>query len=310
MIWAVRDPIEKQERVKEHGQVRYETVVADAGVEDKRLMVVEPEFANVLKQTERQGNTLSVTIRQAWDTGAARVPDEELPGPGDRRPHLDRRAHHGRGTEALPDRDGDGQRVRKPVPVVRRPAVQAPAGGGRADEAGLARVQADLRRAVEFARGVGEVRRDDEARELWHALYEQLAEDRPGVAGSLLGRGEAHVMRLAMIYALLDCSPLIRAEHLAASAALWDYSEQSVLYVFGDATGDPTADDVLRLLRASPGGVSRTEISDFLGRNVRADRLNAALGVLLRARLARSEKRDTGGQPGRPAEVWFPTTRS
>ena len=34
---------------------------------DKRLLVVEPEFANVLKQTERQGNTLSVVLRQAWD---------------------------------------------------------------------------------------------------------------------------------------------------------------------------------------------------------------------------------------------------
>ena len=42
-------------------------VVDDPGVTDKRLLVIESEFANVLKQIERQGNTLSVVGRQAWD---------------------------------------------------------------------------------------------------------------------------------------------------------------------------------------------------------------------------------------------------
>ena len=47
--------------------MRYEEVEADPGVADKRLLVYEPEFANVLKQTERQGNTLSAILRNAWD---------------------------------------------------------------------------------------------------------------------------------------------------------------------------------------------------------------------------------------------------
>src|SRR6266542_1438798 len=42
-------------------------VEADPGIQDKRLLLYEPEFANVLKQTERQGNTASVVLRQAWD---------------------------------------------------------------------------------------------------------------------------------------------------------------------------------------------------------------------------------------------------
>jgi hypothetical protein len=41
----------------------------DPGVIDKRLMVVEPEFAMVLAVAERQGNTLTSHIRQAWDGG-------------------------------------------------------------------------------------------------------------------------------------------------------------------------------------------------------------------------------------------------
>jgi hypothetical protein len=42
--------------------------------------VYEPEFANVLKHTERQGNTLSVILRQAWDgTGAIRALTKNSP---------------------------------------------------------------------------------------------------------------------------------------------------------------------------------------------------------------------------------------
>jgi len=39
----------------------------DAGVEDKRLMIVEEEFAKVIQVMKREGNTLSTNIRQAWD---------------------------------------------------------------------------------------------------------------------------------------------------------------------------------------------------------------------------------------------------
>ncbi|MBY0228996.1 MAG: hypothetical protein K2W96_06940, partial [Gemmataceae bacterium] len=41
----------------------------DEGVADKRLMIVESEFAAVLKVMQREGNTLSPLIRQCWDTG-------------------------------------------------------------------------------------------------------------------------------------------------------------------------------------------------------------------------------------------------
>jgi hypothetical protein len=34
---------------------------------DKRLLVIESEFANVLHQSKRDGNTLSSGLRDAWD---------------------------------------------------------------------------------------------------------------------------------------------------------------------------------------------------------------------------------------------------
>lgn len=44
-----------------------ETVVVDEGVVDKRLMLTEPEFAGPLTVMQREGNTLSVVLRMAWD---------------------------------------------------------------------------------------------------------------------------------------------------------------------------------------------------------------------------------------------------
>jgi hypothetical protein len=41
----------------------------DPGVDDKRLLVCEGEFANALKVLPREGNTLSPVIRNAWDRG-------------------------------------------------------------------------------------------------------------------------------------------------------------------------------------------------------------------------------------------------
>ncbi len=80
VIWNVRDPIERQEKVPQRGRApTYETVVADPGIEDKRLLVVEQEFANVLKQTERQGNTLSPILRQGWETGNLRSMTKNSP---------------------------------------------------------------------------------------------------------------------------------------------------------------------------------------------------------------------------------------
>lgn len=111
-------------------------------------------------------------------------------------------------------------------------------------------------------------------------------------------------MRLALLYALLDGDVIVRVPHLLAAAALWDYCERSVRHLFGDATGDPVADEVRGLLAAAPGGLTRTELTNAMGNRLGGEVLAKELAALQAAGLARPEAVPTAG---RPAERWHAT---
>ena len=130
-----------------------------------------------------------------------------------------------------------------------------------------------------------------------------LSEGKPGLFGSVTGRAEAQTMRLAALYAVLDWSSRVEIQHLEAALALWQYAEDSARYVFGDATGDPEADQILEALRAADKiGMSKTEIRDYFGRNKKADRINHALALLLKSGRVSRKQEESGG---RPSERWF-----
>ena len=101
-------------------------------------------------------------------------------------------------------------------------------------------IVAEQQSAVSFAKDFVEIRRDPEARKLWHDVYPHLSEAQLGMSGAVIGRAEAQVMRLSAIYALLDKSPMIRPEHHEAAVALWRYCEQSAQWIFGTSTATET----------------------------------------------------------------------
>src|SRR5262249_28416322 len=122
----------------------------------------------------------------------------------------------------------------------------------------------DLKEAVRRAQACEQIGRDDEARTLWHQVYASLTAERPGALGNVSGRGEPQVLRLSLLYALLDGEDTVRKEHLQAALALWAYVERSCAWIFGEGTGDRDADDLLDALRAARDkGMTRKEISAF-----------------------------------------------
>jgi hypothetical protein len=302
LIWAVRDAVERNEPVKEKGHVvRYERVIADEGVSDKRLLVVEPEFARVLTVMGRQGNTLSPVLRDAWDVGDLRVMTKGAAVASGA--HISVVGHIT--SEELQRELDDTEAVngfanRFIWLAVRRSKLLPnpdPFEGEKVDALG-----AEIRKALEFGRGVGRIVRDPSAEALWAVMYESLSKEMPGLVGGVMGRAEAHVLRLSVLYALLDRSSVVKPCHLEAAAELWGYSEQSLTYVFGTATGDPIADTIERSVRTT-GELTRAHIGDLFNRHVSSNRIDQAVALLVRLNRVRVEQRDTGG---RPAQVLRP----
>ncbi len=303
LIWAVRDPIEKEEPIKVKGRVTgYETVIVDQGVTDKRLLAYQSEFASTLRVLQRDGNTLSRIMREAWDRGDLGILTKNSPARSTGA-HVSLLAHITKpelcryldDTEAA---NGWGNRIL--WPCVRR-SKHLPE-GGNLDELTEARLGARLREALDFGRSVGEMIRSDEARKLWKEKYKGLTEERSGLLGAVTARGAAQVSRLSVIYALLDQARVIGVKHLGAALAVWDYNEDSARYVFGEATGDRTADRILGALRgAGEKGLTRTEIRDLFSRHAPEVQIERALRMLEDNGLATSRSENSGG---RPVEVW------
>jgi len=269
----------------------------DPGVSDKRLLVHEPEFSSVLRVASREGNILSTTIREAWDTGTLRVLSRQSPLKATGA-HISIIGHITQEElrQHLTSTDmANGFANRFLWPCVRRSKLLPEGGNLQAEE--LADLTTRLRDACAFAATAGEIKRDDEARELWISAYPDLSEGQSGLVGAITSRAEAQVMRLAMIYALLDSSPVIKKVHLEAALALWWYSEASVRFIWGDSLGDPAADGLLRELRQKPEGMTRTEVRDFFHRNKKSSETDRVLELLLSMNLITYEVETTSGRP-------------
>ena len=188
------------------------------------------------------------------------------------------------------------------IPVGLLPTKQATPGGWRIQDVDFAPLIERLSERARSACNVGELKRDENARGIWYEVYGVLSEGKPGLLGSVISRAEAQVMRLSLVYALLDGAPVIHEEHLLAGLAIWEYAEASARYIFGDALGNPMADRILNELRVAREGLTRTEICNIFGRHCTAQEVDFALRLLHEYGLAcRTEEKTSG----RPIERWF-----
>jgi hypothetical protein len=306
-IWHVRDPIEEQHAIKEKNRViGYEMVVTDKGEEDKRLLVTEPEFASALRVMDREGNTLSAQLRQAWDHGNVGTLTKHKAAKA-RGVHASLLGHITREEllryfSCTEQANGFGNRIL--WTCVHRSQLLPE--GGRLEEMDWSGILERLRQAVLFARSVGEVRRSPEAREIWHSVYGDLRAERTGMFGAVTGRAAPQVMRLALIYALLDRSDAIEAAHLIAALAVWTYCEQSARFLFGEIVGNDIADDLLRALRMRSEGMTRTDVHLHFGKNKTAGQIDQALVMLQERGLVRMVKSHESGAT-KMTERWFAT---
>jgi hypothetical protein len=285
LIYAVRDP---------DGD--------DPGEPDKRLFVIETEFASALMAMERQGNILSPKIRDAWDHGYL--------GPMTKRDRLTATGAHiciiGHISQeellrSLTSTERVNGFANRFLFALVKQSKLIPSGKGAPAEV-MEPYFIRFRRTLERARTRGETARESEAENLWAAVYPKLVEEIPGLTGAILARGAAQVLRLSLTYSLLDEAeasrprPAIRVSHLLAAIAVWDYCKASVFQIFGDAVGDPVADRLLRAIKKGPQ--TDTELYEVLGKRD-GGRKDPALDLLLRLDRVHWTRTPTAGRPVR-----------
>jgi hypothetical protein len=301
LIWAVRDPLHKPVRDSETGEIT--DVLFDPGIDDKRLYVAESEFSQVFKVMSRDGNTLSETLRAAWDTGTVNTLIKNQPAKATDA-HITICGHI---TEEelkrrLSECDLFNGFANRFLWTCAKRSKLLPEGGCIPYKE-LANDLVALEAAITHARTVDQIQRDDDAVKLWAKIYEELSEEGIGLVGSATARSESQLLRLSMIYALLEESGIVTVDHLTAARALWKYCHDSALYLFGDQVGDPKAQKILDALRRSLHGMTRTEISEkVFGKNLPSKEIGASLGLLNQLGFARFR---TETSNGRSLERWF-----
>lgn len=278
---------------------------------EKRRFITESEFARTLGAGKRENSILSSVLRQAWDDDflstmtKAKVTASHV--------HVAVLGHITQGELARESSILDvvnGFMNRFLLIFASRRRLLPSPGSVRA-ELVTTNLPERVHMMVQVARKKNYMVRDQEARALWDDLYTALnTTRRPDIEG----RAEAMVLRLAMIYALLEGLDIVGTSHIQSAAEVWWYSVQSArrIYGYGTGTGDPLADRIVEYLKSQARvedhvpTVMQSEIQMAVGRNARQGEVNKALLLLERRQLISKHRRIEPelGRSGRPPVFW------
>lgn len=267
IIYAVRDPTEEWKTNQKTDDGRM--VLTDPGISDKRLFILDEEFASALSCTKREGNTLSAILRNLWDSGTIE-PLTKTSRTKATGAHIGICTHITVAelarkldeTEAL---NGFANRFLW-ICARRQKLVPLPK---RMDPSKLFDLQERLIAAVSCTKSIRGMRFSAQAEDLWCQSYPVLSKSQPGLVGTVMNRAEAQTIRLSMLYALLDQSSVIQPVHLQSALALWDYCKASSKYIFAERFDNPAARRIHAALKT--GSKSTTELHKvFHGRINRA----------------------------------------
>ena len=292
-------------------------------IEDKRLWVVESEFANVLHQGRRDGNTLSAALRDCWD-GVDLKPATKSNRLYASDPHvcLSGAISPGELTGLMNARELTNGFANRFLMIWAERTRMLPF-PKETPQAVVEQLAARTREVLAFTGANQHGLREHLHMELspqaqWHysQLYRgelngDLGDD---VVGALLERRAPMLLRLAMLMALTDLQTRIDAQHIDAAMTWIRHATASVRFVFVSAAEEAKLAQVLELSNRvlaflrERGHATRSQISVecFRGKVPKA-RIDASLGHLLAATPPRisvqwGERAD--GAPGAPLRVY------
>jgi len=287
---------------------------------DKRLLVIESEFVNVLHQGKRDGNTLSAALRDCWD-GVSLKPATKTNRLWASDPHVGMLAAI-TGNELLAcmaSRDLSNGFANRFMPywAERTRLLPFPKATPVEEVDRLARRVLEV---LEFCQASRWAERDtlrvelsQDAAKRWASLYRGELNDRSHGEriNALIERRAPMLLRLAMLFALTDCTATVGVHHIDAALAWVRYSVESVKFIFGSAADEAEVAEVNDTARkivdfiAEHGRVTRWQISSkcFKG-HASKDRMDAALDELLTSNPPRIVVEDVRTGQGRPTKFY------
>ena len=287
---------------------------------DKRLLVIESEFANILHQGKREGNTLSAALRDCWD-GVSMKPATKSSRLWATDPHI---AMVGAVTPSelrslMASRElTNGFANRFLMFWAERTKMLAfPRATPQQDVDALAARVLEVLRFCQAERWADKdkMRMDlsPDARKRYEVLYHSELNDNS--AGeritALIERRAPMLLRLAMLFALCDLTTTVEVHHINAALAWVRYSVDSIKFVFASAADEvevaetnDTAQKIVDFLTAHQR-VTRKQITvDCFGGHVNKTRIDAALEELLTCNPPHITVHEDRSGPGRPTKFY------
>jgi hypothetical protein len=273
---------------------------------DERVLFLEEEFASVLEVMGRRNSTLSMTMRRGWDGRTLQVLTRHEPL-FVKDAHISMIGHvtqHNLLKSASQADIHGGLFNRILFGCIQR--VQLLPDGGKVPQAELDRLTQSMKDAIRFASRNLNVLFSNRSRKLWRTVYVRLSDPplQDPTIDAVTARAEAQVRRIAVLYALLDRSRIVKVQHLRAGLEVWRFCDESARFVFGPMVPRSLEDRILEILAASGTPMGRTAISQKLSHHCASDEITVALRKLRAAGRAQAITVPTGG---RSAEQWTVT---
>ncbi|GGU63611.1 hypothetical protein GCM10010211_30810 [Streptomyces albospinus] len=265
---------------------------------DKRLWVVESEYAVTMSRGRREGSSLPGVLRQAWDgDDLGSMVRDALKATN---PHIAILGHitPEEFRAKMQDSEMAGGTYNRFLPIFCHRNLILPESHGASPQL-IDNLAYGWRTVLNDAAKVDEVKLSPDARALYRdEIYAALTEDSgEGPIAQFTARAAPYVQRTAMVYALCDHGDTIQEEHMRAAWQLINYARASAVHLLGNVSGDPKLDKLAAAVRAAgPDGLTGKDIHRLFKNKGKAERERLAAALADQPGFSRAQ-RATGGRP-------------
>lgn len=276
LIHSVRDE-KKIYSKKEKGKI-----IVDEGVKDKRLLAVQTEFVSVLSLSKGESNIISQVLRDAWDGGTLTTLIKHSRDISTN-PHISIIGHitPTELTDNISKSDLSNGFANRFLWVFVEMTKELPFGGDLKDS-DLKLIVVKVKSIIDWVNDQKEIEMiwDEGAKQTWRDSYGDLVQDFEGVLGTVTSRAAPQVLRLTMLFAVMEKDNVMKKEHLKAALTLWKYALKSADFIFEDNMNGKTQNKILLGLTTNHNGLTKTQIHKLFNNHVSKEDINTSLSYL------------------------------